>query len=414
MRRRLRDGLIITAILGLTFLAALAVARRQRLTQLSPAPSTFNPSPCGLKAVYATLERLRRPIERWEHPWTKLTGRSGVLIIAEASPYEFYSEPRALPPSEEECHALDRWIARGNAVLLYANPDSDLQSDLAPLVEKLGLREPSTNRVRRTERRLSSDELFDRPSRESLALPSIMPTTLTRGVQRLYVARNAGLRPERGAYVPLVAGEGRSVHALWLTHGRGQVLLFSSASFIDNEFVAQQDNLALLLNALRELAADGPILFDEYHHGYSQEFAMHDFLRLPMVKFAAVQLGLLVGLLIWSQWRRFGEPVPLVRDTHRSVMEYAVSLGDLYARAETQLETLDYLVGNLRRVLIDRHGLRPEATVIEIGAHLDGPARQTWEALAADCERQLRARALTRLQFARLARRIQEFRRQLR
>ena len=38
--------------------------------------------------------------------------------------------------------------------------------------------------------------------------------------------------------------------------------------------VVQADNFVLLMNALRDLAGDGAILFDEYHHGYSQEFAM--------------------------------------------------------------------------------------------------------------------------------------------
>ena len=414
MKPGLRNGLIIASILGLTLLAALTVAHRQRLTQLSPAPSTFNASPCGLKAAYAMLERLHRPAERWQHPWTKLTGRSRLLIYAEASPFEYFSVPRAIPPTKEECDALARWIARGNALLLYANPDTDFRSELAPLLMKLGFFEASTNHVHRADHRPSSDEFFERPSRESLTLPSVMPTTFTRGVRQLQVARNSGLRPERGAYVPLAAGEDRNVQALWLSHDRGQVLMFSSASFIDNEFIKQQDNLALLISALREFAGDDAILFDEYHHGYSQEFAMHDFLRLPIVKFAAAQLGLLVGLLIWSQWRRFGEPISLAHDTRRSVMEYAVSLGDLYARAETQLETLEYLFGNLRREMIDRHGLRAGATVAEIGARLDGAPRQSWEALAADCERHLQSRALTRLQFARLARHIQEFRRQLR
>ena len=119
---------------------------------------------------------------------------------------------------------------------------------------------------------------------------------------------------------------------------------------------------------------------------------MGDFLGLPMVRFAAAQVALLLGLLIWSQSRRFGEPVPLVRETRRSVMEYAVALGDLYARAETQLEALDYLYKNLRQEFADR---------------LDAN-------LAADIERHLQTRSLTRLQFTQVTRRIQEFRRQLR
>jgi hypothetical protein len=125
-----------------------------------------------------------------------------------------------------------------------------------------------------------------------------------------------------------VAGDGDSLPALWLVHGRGQVLVFFSPSFLDNVFIAWNDNLTLFLNVLDELAGNGPILFDEFHHGDSRGFTGSDFFRLPMVQWAAAQLALLTGLLILSQWRRFGEPVPWRRDTPRSVMEYAVSLGD--------------------------------------------------------------------------------------
>jgi hypothetical protein len=360
------------------------------------------------------LERLHRPVQRWQHPWTKLAGRTGVLVYADLSPEEMYASPRGLPARAEEWRALARWIAHGNSLLLYANPDGALEERLAPLLEALRLIEPSTNRLCRAERRLSPEELFEPPSREPLVLPGVMPTTFTRGVRQLEIARNEGLQPETGVYVPLVAGAGSRLHGLWVEHGRGRVLIFSSASFIDNQFLRRADNLALFLAALRELAGDGAIWFDEYHHGYSLEFAMRDFLRLPMVKFAAAQLALLIGLLIASQWRRFGEPVPLARETRRSVMEYAVSLGELYGRAETQREALDFLFGRLRRELIERHGLRAGAGLAEIAARLDGPARAAWETLAADCERRLQARRLTRLEFARLARQIQQFRRQLR
>lgn len=414
MKPALRNGLIIAGIVALTFFLALAITRRQQFAHQSPAPSTFNSSPQGLKAAYAMLERLHRPVERWQHPWTRLAGRTGALVYADLSPEEMYAAPRGQPASEEECRALARWIAHGNRLLLYANPDWSLDYRLGPLLEKLRLIEPSSNRLCRVQRRATTEELFEPPSREPLVLPSIMPTSFTRGVRQVEIARNDGLQPETGAYVPLVAGAGNRLHALWLEHGRGRVLIFSSASFIDNQFLRQADNLALFLGALREMAGDGAILFDEYHHGYSREFGMRDFLRLPMVKFAAAQLALLVGLLIASQWRRFGEPVPLARETRRSVMEYAVSLGELYGRAETQREALDFLFGQLRRELIERHGLRPGAGNAEIAARLDGPARSAWETLAADCERRLQSGRLTRWEFAQLARQMQQFRRQLR
>jgi hypothetical protein len=142
---------------------------------------------------------------------------------------------------------------------------------------------------------------------------------------------------------------------------------------------------------------------------------MHDFLTLPVVKFAALQLALVGSLVLYSQARRFGEPVPLVHETRRSVMEYAVALGDLYRRADTQLETLDYLYQHVRQELIDRHGLSAAATVEGIGARLGArpELRRAWEELANDCEQRLETRRLTRREFAQLARRIQEFRRQM-
>ena len=131
-----------------------------------------------------------------------------------------------------------------------------------------------------------------------------------------------------------------------------------------------------------------------------------------MVKVAALQLVLLVGLLICSSARRFGEPIPLVRDTRRSVMEYTVSLGDLYARASTQLDALDYLYRHLRRSLAERCGLRSDASVLEIRSALGTTKelRLAWEQLAGECEQRLESRQLTRRQFVLLARQMQQLR----
>jgi hypothetical protein len=127
-------------------------------------------------------------------------------------------------------------------------------------------------------------------------------------------------------------------------------------------------------------------------------------------------LGLVIALVVYSQGRRFGDPVPLVRETRRSVMEYAVSLGDLYARADTERETLDYLYQHVRRELIGRYGLRSDATAAEIAVRLGAntEARRTWEEIAEQCEQRLESGRVNREQFTHLARRIQQFRRQLR
>jgi hypothetical protein len=401
--------LVFAAILGITLVLTFMVAGgRQRYTR-SRAPSSYNPSPEGTKAIFVTLEKLGWRIERWEHPWTKLASQAGVLVFTDLSSDELYGGHGAMSPTREEAVALARWVAHGNTLLFYANPDEPLWRSTRELLDEIHV-QLQTNAANNVERR-GIWEL----TRTSQAFHRITPSDLTRAVRNVEEEQNPGFRIVEGAVVPLVVSDESAVHALWAPHGRGQVVVFSSASFIDNQFVPAKDNLALLLNLLHELPAGGTVLFDEYHHGYSSEFAMRDFLGLPAVRFAALQLALVVGLLLYSQARRFGEPVPLVVETRRSVLEYAVALGDLYRRADTQLETVDYLYQHARRELIDRHGLRADATAAEIAARLASRAelRRQWEELARECEQRLETRRLTRRQFGQLARRLQEFRRQM-
>jgi hypothetical protein len=409
MSSQVRHWLVFGVILLVTFVLALVVAGNHQRYALSRAPSSFNPSPSGTKAVFVTLQKLEWRAERWQHPWTKLASRTGVLVYADFATEESFGGQGATPPTDEEADALARWVARGNTLLYYANPDRHTWRSGSKLLEDLdiGLQ---TNGVAITE---STD--FWTLRRKTETLHGITPVKLTEGVHAVTLEQSPGFRITDGVAIPLVAGGDGAAHSLWVPHGRGQAIFFSSASVIDNEFLVAGDNLALLLDVLRDLPEGGAILFDEYHHGYSSEFAMHDFLMLPVVTFAALQLALVAALVLYSQARRFGERVPLVRETRRSVMEYAVALGDLYRRADTQLETLEYLYQHVRRELIDRHGLSVAATAAGIAARLGArpELRHAWEELASDCEQRLETRRLTRREFAQLARRIQEFRRQM-
>jgi hypothetical protein len=413
MNAPLRNWLIFGGILAVTFALAMTMAHRYQASQLSQAPTSLSAAPSGTKAAFATLERLRLPVERWQHPWTKLS-QAGLLIYADLAPDEVLSSREAKPPTTEEERFLARWIARGNTLLLFANPHSALRKSVPTLLKELEIGS-LTNSVADEVSARTLSELYEPQHRQMETLRGVMPTSFTAGIGLLDVEQHPGLRPDPGAFVPVITGPDATVNLLWLCHGRGNVLIFSSASFVDNEFLAHKDNLALLLNIVSRFSQGGAIMFDEYHHGLSQEFAFHDFLAMPMVKLAAAQLALVIGLLIFSQWRHFGAPIPLVRETRRSVMEYAVSLGDLYSRAERQLETLDYLYQHARRELIDRHGLRANATSAEIATRLTNSHKlqEQWDRLARACEQHLHAPKLTRKEFGRLAAEIQEFRRQM-
>jgi hypothetical protein len=356
-----------------------------------------------------TLQELGWRVERWQHPWTKFGSRTGILVYTDFASEELFGGQGAASPMGEETDALAHWVARGNILLYYTSPDWDTRRSVSKLLDDLDIR-LETNAV---ETAGSAD--FWTLRRKTEALRDITPVKLTEGVHSVTLEQSPGFHVTAGAAVPLVVSSDGTAHALWAPHGRGKVVFFSSPSLIDNQFLLAGDNLAFLLDLLRDLPEGGTVFFDEYHHGYSSEFAMRDFLALPVVKFAALQLALVAALVLYSQARRFGEPVPLIHETRRSVMEYAVALGDLYQRAETQLETLAYLYQHVRQELIDRQGLGSTATTAEIGARLGArpELRRAWEELANDCEQRLETRRLARRQFAQLARRIQEFRRQM-
>ena len=409
MSSQARHWLIFGVILLVTFGLALVLAGNRQRYALSRAPSSFNPSPPGTKALFVTLQKLGWRVERWQHPWTKFGPRSGVLVYTDFASEELFGGQGAAPPMGEETDSLAHWVARGNMLLYYASPGWDTRQSVSKLLDDLDI-SLQTNAV---ETAGSTD--FWTLRRKSETFRDITPVKLTEGVRAVTLEQSPGFRVTEGAVVPLVVSGDGTAHALWVPHGRGQVLLFSSPSLIDNQFLLAGDNLALLLDLLRDLPEGGTVFFDEYHHGYSSEFAMRDFLTLPVVKFASLQLALVAALVLYSQARRFGEPVPLVHETRRSVMEYAVALGDLYQRAETQLETLAYLYQHVRQELIDRQGLGSTATATEIGARLGArpELRHAWEELANDCEQRLESRRLARREFTQLARRIQEFRRQM-
>jgi hypothetical protein len=117
--------------------------------------------------------------------------------------------PRVRRPTDEECLALARGIARGNPALIYASEDSDYA--LAELFDQLGLYPMPSNGVCRVggvapDRPPTMPELFAPPWREPVKLTGVMPATFTRGVRQPGIARVAGLQPESGGGVRAVGG----------------------------------------------------------------------------------------------------------------------------------------------------------------------------------------------------------------
>jgi hypothetical protein len=398
--------LLLAVLLAVPLIAAMYFGAHKPTERVSLAPSSYSAAPHGTKAAFLILERLGYKPRRWRLEWSRLKTERGILVYAPSEPLN--SGGRYKPLSAPAAREIESWIARGNTLLYFLNPN-ERQISRNALLSQLGIN-------------LLSEELPSEVERTQ-TLRQFLPTRIERDYDYvLPVPWTANVRRLSGDAVPAFAADaGRPVvvtdrmdfgHVHLIPYGHGRIYLFSSASFIDNQFIGRSDNLTLLLNILdRERAKNGVVLFDEYHHGYSAEFGAASFTQLPVVRFAAWQALALFALFVVSSWRRFGRPVPLTRDVRRSIREYTQSLGNLYLRARAHREALDFLFQGLRRSLCSRYNLPESAThgVIEDRLRGQRGAAEAWSELVRDCERLLERNKIANADLLAAAKRIEEF-----
>jgi hypothetical protein len=160
--------------------------------------------------------------------------------------------------------------------------------------------------------------------------------------------------------------------------GQGRVVMSTIPCIFFNESL--EDNVAALLarDLLRDLPAGSVIAFDEYHLNpryvppsprqapgpVSRDFSVG--LRMPQLFDTPWGIALVLGFLLGFGYlllngRRFGRPVPLLRDIKpRAGAEYVHAMAGLYRRAGTQDVVMDHLKQRLKRGLGARLGIEPD------------------------------------------------------
>jgi hypothetical protein len=105
-------------------------------------------------------------------------------------------------------------------------------------------------------------------------------------------------------------------------YAEGRVVILSDPYIVSNGGIRLSDNLQLALNTVA--GRDGLIAFDEYHQGkgISQNAFASYFAGTPALAIAA-QVILVVLLILWTNARRFGRPLPLPHVDRRSSLEFA-------------------------------------------------------------------------------------------
>ncbi len=414
-----RWKLLAGVLLGAALVALVQTWLRARHPALDPVRdySCLRTNRWGTKALRETCRALGYETRVWRKPADKLPDDVTVLLmIAPAD---------ALVPGEFD--ALRKWVRGGGTLVL------------APL--------PAAIETRAGERwRLTAGfylaawlgavpqlDVFEGPGEVAVgenpwAAYKVKTLMLKRAAAVDYAATRSAVKRRLADLVlhdevlgdlPPVEGaepQGKLVAAgrtvgLAFDVGAGHVALLSEPDVFSNSALGQADNALLAAAIIFPRAADGAILFDEYHHGRARQGkrARASQRTLGSVIFlflAALTVYLLLGAI------RMGRAHVLKPRPRRSVMEYVRAVAWLYQRAGLRAAALELLERSLRRTCALRLAVPADASP----ERMADAARQRGAAWADRLEAVLRQcqavradpQSLSRSTFVALARQIAE------
>ncbi|MGE5839439.1 MAG: DUF4350 domain-containing protein [Deltaproteobacteria bacterium] len=324
-QRTVKLGVLVTLVM-LVFVLIVGIDAYQKLRRQPGPPSTYNARSAGYKALYLWLHEMGVPANRWESPLTELRQEAEVLLIL---------SPR-FGPGPGELKALDNWVRGGGTLVLVASQGNAFAEHF-DLNMKRGLP--------------------DRKKPDGKGTQSFQPGPYIRG-QRTITAKThpdiESKKPQSISHIMDAFGNLIMVSE----EGKGRVIMIADPSLFSNFHLRDGDHARLALDLLLTHLGDGPLLIDEYHHGYGRVSSVAAYVFQSEAFIPLIQAGFLF-LLIWgAAGRRFGPARSVSRETERSSMEYVRAMAHLFQRVKARRLSLESVLRwfdeEARRLLLDK------------------------------------------------------------
>jgi hypothetical protein len=428
MRQRLTIILTFIVIIGLlVILNSLTHVGTEKTEDMEVAPnrSTYHSGPTGTRALHDLLNESGYKVMRWRESPERLFSETGKLVntfvVIGRTQIEF---------TGNEAEALRDWVGRGGRLVLI---DREVNDELAPKSEGWSIKS----------REWESPTINDNPgdaqqmTKDVKALHPSQPTVLTHDIESVMPSRFAGrlsvLPPpkekkaetsgaddlfEDRAELKAKTSPAPIVHignkegALLVDYafGAGRVVLLSDPYIVTNSGIKLEDNLQLAINTLAD--GGGLIAFDEYHQGkgISQNPWAGYFAGTPVLALGA-QIGLLVLLILWTNARRFGRPLPLPHTDRRSSLEFVASMAELQERSRAYDLAIENIYTRTRRVLARHAGIDYNSSRAEIAKRIAERSNidaHQLETLMRQCEEAINGEAISWRQSLDLVRRLRD------
>lgn len=284
--------------------------------------STYNRSPDGYGAWFASVQSQGISIQRWRRPLEDIFDPSPVA----SAPKEPITLLRVSPTFGDYLMVDDEWVKRGNVFVL------------------LGVRSPVTaapftsffnspeGRVMVETRRRAFQQSLDEPSPKSQ--PGKTPSNI-----RL-----------SDSYGPIV----------WEQQiGKGKIIVASTPHLAANAYQDEPGNFPYLTALVRE--ADHPLWVDEFIHGYKDQEAVEEetggswvsYLAKTPLLLLGVQAGVIFLVAVWGQNRRLGRAEAIAPPKTDNSEAYIQALGSVLNKAESS-EFVLQTIGRAEQMTVQR------------------------------------------------------------
>jgi hypothetical protein len=310
MNATVRDTVAL-AVAG-TVLVALALGGHAKDAQPTSRASTYDAGRNGYRALYRVLESAHVPVRQLRRSLTTMTP-GGTLVLSDNS-----GDPARIAFDRADRAALARFVSGGGRLVVLSG-DFDGMRDVVPHA-------PETN-----------------ANEAEYAIASTALRTAT-GVRTVDAPAESAFVRSASAMPLLVSPDGDRI-AIAYRVGKGSVIAVTSPEAFENERLAKRDNVQF---AYAVLSGHGPVVFDEYAHGYNDDATFWQTIPIE-IRWAlgATMLVVLVGLIGANV--PFAPPVPLDAPDERTSAAYVDAMASLLRRARARADALASLARNVRR-----------------------------------------------------------------
>jgi len=332
-------GLLAALVIVLSFAAA---SKQQDQSQLPPLTSTSN-APAGALALKLWLRQMNYAVLEDQLSSYQPPDQAKIILAL---------EPQLFQPNELK--TLDGWIRDGGT--LIASGDTNL----IDLAGQYGFKLDYWST-------LPGPFSIQSPLFLDPIVPSPIPVPDGSFQPVSYFV------PARGSYVTYLAVAGKPV-LVSFDVGKGRVILSSTSYLFSNTGLKRPGNAALLLNLLGLARQQGPVWFDEWHHGFrgsGSAVGPDNWLRYTPFGRSILFVFFVIFFALLLQGRIFGRPVPLPRELkRRGALEHVTAMANLSRLAGHRKSVLQQYHHELKRTLGWRYRLDPTLPDADYVAYL--------------------------------------------